>query len=125
MQVSPLDDNCSAYMVSSPILTYGGKACKKRGTKAEKHGIIYDQRNRAQGLSGEPKLGFPPVKAEMTAEGEKLSKESRVNYSKLVTVEHNVRVLLIGSICSSSWQDVEDAVNACWDQKIRRQRPRN
>ncbi|POR35735.1 Uncharacterized protein TPAR_04057 [Tolypocladium paradoxum] len=100
-----------------PILTYGGKGCKKRGVKPAKHGIIYERGHKARLLEGEPKLGFPPVKVEMTEEGEKLSRESRVNYSKLVTVEHNVKVFFIGSVVVNDWDIVQDAVNRCWSEK--------
>lgn len=53
-------------------------------------------------------MGFSPVRVEMkmTEEGEKVSRESRVNYSKLVTVEHNVKVFFIGHIYLSDWQIV-------------------
>ncbi|KAF4589495.1 hypothetical protein GQ602_003384 [Ophiocordyceps camponoti-floridani] len=100
-----------------PILTYGGKACKKRGVKPVKHGIIHERGHKARLLENEPKLGFPPIRVEMTEEGEKLSKESRVNYSKLVTVEHNVKVFFIGSVVTNDWDIVQDAVNRCWSEK--------
>ncbi|PFH55443.1 hypothetical protein XA68_18306 [Ophiocordyceps unilateralis] len=100
-----------------PILTYGGKGCKKRGVKPAKHGIIHERGHKARLLEGEPKLGFPPIRVEMTEEGEKLSKESRVNYSKLVTVEHNVKVFFIGSVVANDWDIVQDAVNRCWSEK--------
>jgi hypothetical protein len=107
----------SMLTTCSPILTYGGKGCKKKGVKADKHGIIYERSGRPRLLDKEPKLGFPPVRVEMKQEGEKLSKESRVNYSKLVTVEHNVKVFFIGSIVYNDWELVSDAVNYCWNKK--------
>ncbi|PHH73980.1 hypothetical protein CDD80_3442 [Ophiocordyceps camponoti-rufipedis] len=100
-----------------PILTYGGKGCKKRGVKPVKHGIIHERGHKARLLENEPKLGFPPIRVDMTEEGEKLSKESRVNYSKLVTVEHNVKVFFIGSVVTNDWDIVQDAVNRCWSEK--------
>lgn len=103
--------------IHRPILTYGGKACKKKGIKAEKHGIIYERGHKARLLDREPKLGFAPVRVEMKEEGEKLSKESRVNYSKLVTVEHNIKVFFIGSVYLNDWDTVRDAVNYCWAKK--------
>lgn len=103
--------------VYRPILTYGGKGCKKKGVKADKHGIIYERGSKPRLLDKEPKLGFSPVRVEMKQEGEKLSKESRVNYSKLVTVEHNVKVFFIGSIVYNDWELVSDAVNHCWNKK--------
>ncbi|KAK5995880.1 hypothetical protein PT974_04298 [Cladobotryum mycophilum] len=109
--------NDQGHCTCVPILTYGGKACKKKGVKADKHGIIYERGHKARLLEKEPKLGFSPVRVEMKEEGEKLSKESRVNYSKLVTVEHNVKVFFIGSVVYSDWELVRDAVNSCWNKK--------
>ncbi|RDA91953.1 hypothetical protein CP533_1347 [Ophiocordyceps camponoti-saundersi (nom. inval.)] len=100
-----------------PILTYGGKGCKKRGVKPAKHGIIHERGHRPRLLEGEPNLGFSPIRVDMTEEGEKLSKESRVNYSKLVTVEHNVKVFFIGSVVANDWDLVQEAVNRCWSEK--------
>ncbi|KJZ75621.1 hypothetical protein HIM_05084 [Hirsutella minnesotensis 3608] len=110
--------NDQGHSTCVPILTYGGKGCKKKGVKPQKHGIIHERNHKARLLDGEPKLGFPPVAVEMTEEGEKLSRESRVNYSKLVTVEHNVKVFFIGSVVSKDWDAVRDAVNQCWTDKI-------
>ncbi|KAH0493632.1 hypothetical protein TgHK011_000289 [Trichoderma gracile] len=109
--------NDQGHCTCVPILTYGGKGCKKKGVKADKHGIIYERGSKPRLLDKEPKLGFPPVRVEMKEEGEKLSKESRVNYSKLVTVEHNVKVFFIGSIVYNDWDLVSDAVNHCWNKK--------
>lgn len=114
--------NDQGHCTCVPILTYGSKACNKKGIKPEKHGIIHERGNKPRLLSGEPKLGFAPVKVEITQDGEKLSKESRVNYSKLVTVEHNVKVFFIGHIAAADYDIVADAVNRCWDEKIHRKK---
>ncbi|UKZ72547.1 hypothetical protein TrVFT333_000178 [Trichoderma virens FT-333] len=82
------------------ILTYGGNGCTKKGVNPNEHGIIHERGSKPQLLDNEPKLGFPPVRVDIKEEGEKLSKESRVNYSRLVTVEHNIKVFFIGSIRS-------------------------
>lgn len=105
-------------MLTRPILTYGGKACKKKGVKPEKHGIIIEQGQKPRRLDGEPALGFPPVRMIMRQDSEKLSKESRVNYSKLVTIEHNIKVFFIGSVLASDYSLVAEAVNQCWSKKI-------
>ncbi|KFA78118.1 hypothetical protein S40288_05669 [Stachybotrys chartarum IBT 40288] len=100
-----------------PILTYNGQACRKKGVKPKKHGIIYQQGQKPRLLPGEPALGFAPVKMQMTSEDEKLTKESRVNYSKLNTVEHNVKVFFIGRIATDAdWEIFSEAVNYCWEQ---------
>ncbi|OAR03781.1 hypothetical protein LLEC1_04280 [Akanthomyces lecanii] len=116
--------NDQGHCTCVPILTYGGKGCKKHGVKPEKHGIVYERGQKSKRLDGEPSLGFSPVRVEMTEEGEKISRESRVNYSKLVTVEHNVKVFFIGHVYSNDWQIVGDAVNSCWEKKIHQKQRR-
>lgn len=85
-----------------------------------KHGVIYEKGKKPRLLSGEPKLGFAPVEAQITQDGERLYKEHRVDYSKLVTVEHNVKVFFIGYIKGGDYDIVADAVNQCWYEKIHR-----
>lgn len=109
----------------SPILTYGGRGCKKSGVKPNKHGIVYEAGQRPRQVEGEPRLGFQAVQIHLTEDGERLSRESRVNYSKLVTIEHNVSVFFIGYVAQNSWQIVEEAVNQCWDQKVHHRHPKH
>ncbi|KAM0558197.1 hypothetical protein ACHAPJ_004881 [Fusarium lateritium] len=109
-----------------PISTYGRKGCRKSGVKAEQHGIVTESSNRKPtALSGEPKLGFPPIRVHIYEQGERISKESRVNYSKLTTVEHNVKVLFIGRVVSSDWDIVTEAVNTSWANKMHRKKHRS
>ncbi|KAH8195460.1 hypothetical protein TruAng_010385 [Truncatella angustata] len=115
----------SGSSICVPILTYEGKACLKKGVKSHNHGIIYASTRPPHPLRGEPPHGFEPVKLDLTAEGEKLVKESRINYSKLVTIEHNLNVLFIGSICHEHFPFVSDAVDTCWARRIREQKAPN
>ncbi len=71
----------------------------------------------------EPGLGFDSIRMRMTAFDEKLAPESRVNYSKLVTVEHNVKVFFIGHIVPEDVAIVAQAVDQCWTDK-KRNRPK-
>ncbi|KAG7141428.1 hypothetical protein HYQ45_001990 [Verticillium longisporum] len=98
-----------------PILTYGGQGCRKKGVKPRHHGIIYTSKEPLM-LEGEPTLGAPPARMEVTTKGEKLSKSSRANYSKMMTVEHNVKVMFIGRI-GADYPVVYTAINDCWDNK--------
>ncbi|KAK9442443.1 hypothetical protein VB005_03503 [Metarhizium brunneum] len=117
--------NDHGHCTCVPILTYGGRGCKKSGVKPNKHGIVYEAGQRPRQVEGEPRLGFQAVQVHLTEDGERLSRESRVNYSKLVTIEHNVSVFFIGSVAQNSWQIVEEAVNQCWDQKVHHRHPRH
>jgi hypothetical protein len=48
---------------------------------------------------GKPQLEFSSVRMKLDIASEKLAKESRVNYSKLVTIEQSVKAFFISGIC--------------------------
>ncbi len=100
-----------------PILTYEGRACTKKGIKADRHGIIFSHGMRPRLVKDEPQLGFDPVRMLIQAEGEKLFDTSRVNYSKLMTIEHNVKVFFIGRIAPNDLDRFSDAIETCWYKK--------
>lgn len=99
------------------IYTYIGKGCRKSGVKADRHGVVYAEHSKPWVHRDEPKLGFAPIRMQIEVSGETLAKESRVNYSKLVSLEHNVRVFIIGRISPDDFPVVADAVNECWSRK--------
>lgn len=101
-----------------PILTYGKKGCKKRGVKPRTHGIAYAYGSKARPIPGEPDLGFKPIPIKLEVKNEEIKPESRVNYSKLVTVEHNVKVFFIGYVPRESFKIVSNAVTKCWNEKL-------
>ena len=107
-----------------PIHTYEGRACSKKGVKADMHGIIHDARKRPQLVNREPRLGFPPVRANMV-ENESLAIESRVNYSKPSTIEHNSGVKHIGDVHNDDLLNVKDAHDTCWESSLHGSHSRN
>jgi len=106
--------------LTRPILTYERRACTKRGVRPNQHGIVYTLPGRPQLLRDEPRLGFSPVRLEKDVSTETLALESRVNYSTLVTVEHNVKVFFIGRIVAEDMDIVDAAVDQCWADKVRK-----
>lgn len=112
--------NDEGHCTCVPILTYDRQGCNKKGAKPKKHGIIVEEGTKPKLLKNEPTLGFDPVRIKITSRNEKISRESRVNYSKLVTIEHNVKVFFIGHILPDDFDVVRDAVDTCWDNKDRR-----
>jgi hypothetical protein len=88
--------------------------------KPLKHGIVYETGKKPRLLGGEPKLGFSPVRVDLYERSERLVKESRVNYSKLVTVQHNFKVVFIGRVVEEDFQNIViPAVDQCWQKKKR------
>jgi hypothetical protein len=60
------------------------------------------------------------VRALLDEKTEFLVRESRVNYAKLQTVEHNVPVLFIGRVVQKDFDRiVTPAVETCWERKKR------
>lgn len=109
--------NDEGHCTCVPILTYERKGCNKRGVKPAKHGIVHALGSKPRMEAGEPQLGFRPVRLELV-HGEKLASQSRINYSKLVTIEHNVKVFFIGNIVSTDFENiVGPAVDYCWGAK--------
>ncbi|KAL2129915.1 hypothetical protein VTI74DRAFT_7144 [Chaetomium olivicolor] len=112
--------NDEGHCACVPILTYEHKACTKKGVKPLKHGIVYQSGKRPRTVEGEPRLGFPPIAVDLFERTEKLDKESRVNYAKITTVEHNFRVFFIGRVTEADFYNVvRPAVDHCWDKKKR------
>jgi hypothetical protein len=88
--------------------------------KPLKHGIVYPIGKRPRLLAREPQLGFSPVRVDLYERSERLVKESRVNYSKLVTVQHNFKVFFIGRVVEEDFQSIViPAVDQCWQKKKR------
>lgn len=95
-------------------MTYEGKACSQAGVRPHKHGIIYDERKTPKSLSGEPPLGYQPVRATMYKGAETLARESRVNYASISAIEHNMPVWFIGEVHVDDFRIVKKAYDRCW-----------
>ncbi len=96
-------------------MTYAKRGCKKRGVNPRLHGIAYPAGTKPRPLAGEPELGFKPISIKLEIEDELIAKESRVNYARLVTVEHNVKVHFIGHVPKESYNTVHYAVGKAWN----------
>lgn len=82
-------------------MTYGSQGTNKPGVKAEYHAMIYTGREVPSPLRGE-QLVRRAVRMEPSSPEEKLNPKSRVNYAKVYTIEHNIRVCFIGKIHTDS-----------------------
>lgn len=96
-----------------PILTYGNQGVLKRGVHPEDHAVVYSSKRegpyyleREKGL-----MTKHPIRIEVVNTSHKLDPLSRLNYAKLYTVEHNVKVLFIGKVARSYERDVKHGYN--------------
>ncbi|KAL4820316.1 hypothetical protein BDW67DRAFT_115689 [Aspergillus spinulosporus] len=84
------------------ITTYNGRGVAKRGVDPDKHAIVYMRGTRPTPGAGEPRMVKEPLEVAPENPDEHLDSMSRLNFSKIYTVEHNVKVLPIGRISSRS-----------------------
>ncbi|KAI9809998.1 MAG: hypothetical protein M1827_006765 [Pycnora praestabilis] len=90
-------DSCTCL----PIYTYGKQGATKPGLTVEDHAIIYTGRKSPSPVLGEEAIDKEPIK--VTADqGMELEALSRINFGKIYTVEHNVKVKNVGTVHATS-----------------------
>ncbi|KXJ92821.1 hypothetical protein Micbo1qcDRAFT_194177 [Microdochium bolleyi] len=98
------------------IFTYQGYGCLKGGSHPEFHGQAYDDRYGVPALlEGEPHVGFAAIPVTILpdkARTERIDDVSRINFSKLYTVEHNIPVQFIGYLGPDSLEYLISAVQS-------------
>jgi hypothetical protein len=90
------------HCLCSPIHTYRGRGTLKEGVNPKEHAAIYLKSKGVELLPGE-KMTIEPFP--LILENEKnvqIDISSRINFGKIYTVEHNVRVLNVGRIDPTS-----------------------
>ena len=80
-----------------PLLTYQGKATRKHGVNPDDHAAVFAENSKPRFLPGE-NLRKSPLKIIIEDPREKIDPLTRINFSKIYTVEHNVKALKIGRI---------------------------
>lgn len=108
-----------------PIATYKKQGCTKHGVKPHHHGIIHTTDRPPMLLATEPDLGVAPIRLviKQNLQGiERLAPESRINYSKQVTIEHNSPVFIIGHIHADDLAILEDGADSMWEKRVRDRR---
>lgn len=101
-----------------PILTYARRGTTKPGVKPEHHAIIYSTRLPPSNLSGEQELLNEPIRIEVTSPRHNLDPASKINYAKVYTLEHNIKVAFIGRVHKDSRRTfIEDyrRIQSGWD----------
>ncbi|KAI9814564.1 MAG: hypothetical protein M1827_003119 [Pycnora praestabilis] len=80
-----------------PISTYGDRGTTKRGVDSSTHAIIYTSNIPPELLATEEGMTKDPIGVQPEGD-DKLAPTSRVNFGKVYTVEHNVKVKGIGMV---------------------------
>jgi hypothetical protein len=89
----------------------------KSGVKREDHAIIYTGDKPPREIQGEAELMLRPIRVIPKTPRDKLEKESRINYAKIYTVEHNVKVHFIGHVDPKFHHKLVADFDATWMKK--------
>ena len=104
-----VDDSKKGHSICLPIFTYGGQATLKRGVHSKHHAQIYTS---IEGATMPPPLlpgehiSKKAIRVETISPAHRLDPLSRINYAKLYTVEHNLKVYFIGWVAKHYEQQV-------------------
>ncbi len=101
MHVSILSPDKVLHWPRRPISTYNGRATTKPGVDPQSHAIVYARNSKPVRLESEDGMTKEPKEIEL-AQGQNLHPLSRVNFAKVYTMEHNVLVMNIGKVASTS-----------------------
>jgi len=87
------------HSICLPLTTYQSQGTKKRGVDPKTHAAVHPENGKALFAPGEAReLGTRPFEVHLYSSKETLDAMTRLNFSKPCTVEHNVKVMTIGSI---------------------------
>ncbi|KAE8354909.1 hypothetical protein BDV28DRAFT_155790 [Aspergillus coremiiformis] len=92
------DQCCWCY----PVNTYGGQGVAKPSVDPSKHAIIHMKATAPYCGPNEPRMTKDPLEVIPASYDQKLDPMSRLNFGKIYTVEHNVKVLPVGMISEDS-----------------------
>jgi hypothetical protein len=96
-----------------PIMTYGGQGTLKYGVHPEDHAAIYSSKREGPCILEGEEMTHRPIRVDVIDPSHKLDPMSRLNYAKIYTVEHNVKVCFIGKVANGLHeQKLVDAYNA-------------
>jgi len=95
-------NNFAGHSLCLPILTYSGQGTLKRGVHASDHAVIYTDKSKGPTMLPRECLTKAALRMEPENSRHKLHLASRVNYAKVYTVEHNVKVQFIGTLARNA-----------------------
>jgi hypothetical protein len=104
----------------SPIQTYGSRGVEKQTLTKNDHAIIYTGSSPPKPTKKERPATHdeapmrPPVRVNGAKRGSKLATMSRVNYRKIYTVEHNVKVYEFGKVHDADMESLISNFNDVW-----------
>ena len=81
-----------------PLNTFNKQGTEKAGIRVENYSAVYDSREFDPDLGREEKLTKDPFPILVEDAQEKIDRKSLLNFGRVYTVEHNIKVLKVGRI---------------------------
>ena len=89
------------FCIAVKIDTYRGQGCNASGVITGKHAIAYSGKHVPERLPEETGLLDMPIRVNPD-DSKGLEPRSRINFGKLYTLEHNIKVVSVGQVHQSS-----------------------
>ncbi|KXS94561.1 hypothetical protein AC578_7514 [Pseudocercospora eumusae] len=108
------------HCLAIPIMSYGNKGVSKQGVNKADHGIVYIGARPPEPdvdelpTRNELPMVEVPIRVDPDTPTEKLAAKSRIHYSKVYTIEHNVKARSVGMIHSRSVPDLLIQTKFVW-----------
>lgn len=111
----------SGYSSCLPIQTYSGRGVSKSSLVKAHHAIIYTGSREPKPISserpraGEGRMQMPGIRVDPKSKADRLDSMARVNFSKIYSVEHNVKVYEFGHVHRDFMGLFIKHFRACWN----------
>lgn len=110
----------STYCSALRITTYSGEGVGKAGINKSEHAIIYCGKNAPvvmeseEPIRGELSMRPDPIRVDADDREDKLDQRSRLDFGKIYTVEHHIKVRSYGQVNQHSMGALVQQFNNCW-----------
>ena len=110
------------YCSALPILTYNGQGVAKRGVKKFEHAIVYTgrtpptERMSERPAKGESGMQGEAIRVNPVNTSDKLDAMSRIDFGKVHTIQHNIKVKSFGQVNPKSMAALLAQFSNIWSQ---------
>ncbi|EZF15202.1 hypothetical protein H112_05954 [Trichophyton rubrum D6] len=99
------------------IYTYGGRGLLKPGIDLNTHSVVYMRGSEPAYYAPGREAGIPPIMINPFTPEDKLQESSCLNFGKVFTVDHNIKVKPIGHVSQESLRLFHRAWRQCLDNE--------
>jgi hypothetical protein len=110
----------SNYCSALPIATYGKRGVGKPGVNKSEHAIIYSGKRAPEPLDSEAAArgenGMRPeaIRVDLDDKNDKLDPRSRLDFGKVHTIQHNIKVRYFGQVHKNSMRALINQFGNVW-----------